>query len=72
MQTIVTTSAKEARRSRIAQFSGAARTLELSGIVITGIVRSVRKLESSQPTAWQITVRRTQSNDVKVRQGTGA
>ena len=57
METIVTTSVKEARRSRIAMFGGNERTLELAGSFVTGIVHSVCEIESSDPPAWRVKLR---------------
>jgi hypothetical protein len=56
MQTLETTDLKEARRSRIAQFSGRAATLSLGGASITGLVRSVQEDKTSNPPRWIITV----------------
>jgi hypothetical protein len=65
MQIVVTTSEKEARRSRLAQFSGRSRTLELAGSVVTGFVHSVVEIESSEPACWQVTVRPAMSGRTK-------
>jgi hypothetical protein len=56
MQTLETTDLKEARRSRIAQFSGRSATLTVGGASITGLVRSVQEDKTSNPTRWLITV----------------
>jgi hypothetical protein len=56
MMTLETTDLKEARRCRIAQFSGASRTLKVGETFITGIVRSVREDKSGTRRAWVITV----------------
>jgi hypothetical protein len=56
MQTLETTDLKEARRSRIAQFSGRSATLTVGGASITGLVRSVQEDKSSNPKRWLITV----------------
>jgi hypothetical protein len=59
METIIATSFEEARRSRLAQFGGKARMLELAGAVVTGTVHSVREVESSGPPAWRVILKRT-------------
>ena len=57
MDTIITTKFEEARRSRLALFGGKARTLEIAGACYTGIVHSVREIESSDPPAWRVTLK---------------
>jgi hypothetical protein len=61
MQTLETTDLKEARRSRIAQFSGRSATLTLGGASVTGVVRSVQEDKSSNPRRWIVTVIAKQS-----------
>jgi hypothetical protein len=56
MQKLETTDLKEARRSRIAQFSGRSATLTLGGASITGLVRAVQEDKSSETPRWIITV----------------
>lgn len=56
MQTLETTDLKEARRCRIAQFSGRDTTLILGGSSVTGTVRAVKEDKSSNPPRWLITV----------------
>ncbi|MBB5046013.1 hypothetical protein HNR60_000755 [Rhodopseudomonas rhenobacensis] len=56
MQTVETTDLKEARRSRIAQFSGRSATLSLGGKTVTGLVRAVREDKASAVPRWLITI----------------
>ncbi|NVN85438.1 MAG: hypothetical protein HXX15_05035 [Rhodopseudomonas sp.] len=56
MQRLETTDLKEARRSRIAQFSGRSATLKLGGSMVTGMVRSVQEDKSSETPRWIVTV----------------
>ncbi|ABD90222.1 hypothetical protein [Rhodopseudomonas palustris] len=56
MLTLETTDLKEARRSRIAQFSGRSATLSLGGKSVTGLVRAVREDKSSAVPRWLITI----------------
>ncbi|MGP9813961.1 hypothetical protein ACTZWT_20815 [Rhodopseudomonas sp. NSM] len=56
MQTLETTDVKEARRSRIAQFSGRAATLKVGGLCITGVVRAVKEDTSGETPRWIVTV----------------
>jgi hypothetical protein len=56
MLTLETTDLKDARRCRIAQFSGTSRTLKVGETFVTGIVRSVREDKSGTRRAWIITV----------------
>ena len=60
MQTLETTDLKEARRSRIAQFSGRSATLTLGGASVTGVVRAVRRTNQQNP-RWIVTVIAKQS-----------
>ncbi|RJF74204.1 hypothetical protein D4Q52_12985 [Rhodopseudomonas palustris] len=55
-QTLETTDVKEARRSRIAQFSGRAATIKIGGSSITGIVRAVKEDKSGNAPRWLVTV----------------
>jgi hypothetical protein len=61
MQTLETKDPTEARRCRIAQFSGASRTLKVGEASITGFVRSVREDKSGTPPTWIITVLRREA-----------
>jgi hypothetical protein len=56
LQTLETTDVKEARRSRIAQFSGRAATLKVGGSSITGIVRAVKEDTTGETPRWIVTV----------------
>lgn len=56
MQTLETTDLKEARRSRIAQFSGRSANLVVGGTAITGLVKAVREDKSSATPRWLITI----------------
>lgn len=56
MQTLETTDVKEARRSRIAQFSGRAATLNVGGASVTGIVRAVKEDKTGDKPRWLVTV----------------
>lgn len=56
LQTLETTDLKEARRSRIAQFSGRAATLKLGGSSVTGVVRAVKEDKTGDITRWIVTV----------------
>jgi len=56
MQTFETTDAKVARRCRYDQHRGRKTTLTLEGSLVTGLVRSVMEVKSSNPTRWIITV----------------
>lgn len=56
LQTHETTDLKEARRSRIAQFSGRAATLKLGGASVTGVVRAVREDKTGENPRWIVTV----------------
>ena len=55
-QTLETTDVKEARRSRIAQFSGRAATIKIGGSSITGLVRAVKEDKSGETPRWLVTV----------------
>jgi hypothetical protein len=56
MQTFETIDAKVARRCRYDQHRGQETTLTLEGSLVTGLVRSVMEVKSSDPTRWIITV----------------
>jgi len=56
MQTFETIDAKVARRCRYDQHRGQKTTLTLEGSLVTGLVRSVMEVKSSDPTRWIITV----------------
>ena len=56
MQTFETIDAKVARRCRYDQHRGQKTTLTLEGSLVTGLVRSVMEVKSSNPTRWTVTV----------------
>jgi hypothetical protein len=56
MQSFEITDPIEARRSRFAQFRGQKATVMLNGLPITGMVRSVKEHQSSNPIRWTVTV----------------
>jgi hypothetical protein len=57
MKTFETTNAKVARRCRYDQHRGQRTTLTVSGSLVTGLVRSVMEVKSSNnPTRWIVTV----------------
>lgn len=56
MQSFEITDPTEARRSRFAQFSGQKATVMLNGLPVTGMVRSVKEHQSSNPIRWTVTV----------------
>jgi hypothetical protein len=56
MRTIETTNPIEARRARYAQYRGQKVKLTLTGLTVTGLVRSVMKVPSSSPVRWIVTV----------------
>jgi hypothetical protein len=56
MQTIEITDPVEARRGRYAQYRGEKATVILNGLPVTGMVRSVMEVKSSNPTRWTVTV----------------
>jgi hypothetical protein len=56
MQTLETTDLKEARRCRIAQFSGRHATVTLGGASVTGLVRAVKEDKSRDPPRWFVTL----------------
>jgi len=56
MQTFQTTDLKVVTRCRYAQYRGLKATLRVKGMVITGLVRSLREDKSSNPVRWIITL----------------
>jgi hypothetical protein len=56
MQTIEITDPIEAQRGRRAQYRGQKATVILNGLRVTGMVRSVMEVPSSNPTRWIISV----------------
>jgi hypothetical protein len=56
MQTFETIDAKVARRCRFAQHRRRKATLTVGGSLVTGLVRSVMEIQSSNPKRWLITV----------------
>ena len=56
MQTIEITDPIEARRCRYAQYRGEKTTLALNGLPVTGLVRSIKEVESSKPVRWIVSV----------------
>jgi hypothetical protein len=56
MHTIEITNAIEARRCRYAQYRGQKATVMLNGLRVTGMVRSVMEIKSSDPTRWIVSV----------------
>jgi hypothetical protein len=56
MLTFETTDSKVARRCRYDQHRGQKTTLTLEGSLVTGLVRSVMEVKSSDPTRWIVTV----------------
>jgi hypothetical protein len=56
MQNIEITDPIEARRCRYAQYRGEKATLMLNGLPVTGMVRSVMEVVSSNPTRWIVSV----------------
>jgi hypothetical protein len=56
MQTIEITDPVEARRGRYAQYRGEKVTLMLNGLPVSGMVRSVMEVKSSNPTRWIVRV----------------
>jgi hypothetical protein len=56
MHTFETTDAKVARRCRYDQHRGQKTTVTVEGSLVTGLVRSVMEVKSSNPTHWIVTV----------------
>jgi hypothetical protein len=62
MTTFETTDPKLARRCRYAQHRGNRATLTVKGSAVTGLIRSVMEVRSSNPLRWIITVVANQGN----------
>jgi hypothetical protein len=56
MPTFETTDSKVARRCRYDQHRGQKTTVTVEGSPVTGLVRSVMEVKSSDPTRWIVTV----------------
>jgi len=56
MQTFETIDSKVARRCRYHQHRGKKTTVTVEGLPVTGLVRSVMEVQSSNPRRWLITV----------------
>jgi len=56
MQTFDTTDAKVARRCRYDQHRGQKTTVTVEGSRVTGLVHSVKEVQSSNPRRWIVTV----------------
>jgi len=56
MQTFDTTDAKVARRCRYHQHRGQKATVTVEGSRVTGLVHSVKEVQSSNPRRWIVTV----------------
>jgi hypothetical protein len=56
MQTFQTTDAKVVTRCRYAQIRGLRTTLRVKGMLVTGLVHSLREDRPSQPVRWIITL----------------
>jgi hypothetical protein len=56
MQPVEITDPKEARRCRFAQYRGQKATVMLNGLPVTGMVRSVMEVASSNPARWIVSV----------------
>jgi hypothetical protein len=56
MQTVEITDLIEARRCRRAQFRGEKATVMLNGLPVTGMVRPVMEVKSSNPMRWIVSV----------------
>jgi hypothetical protein len=56
MHTFETTDSKVARRYRYDQHRGQKTTVTVEGSPVTGLVRSVMEVKSSNPTRWIVTV----------------
>ena len=56
MQTIETSEQVEVRRCRYAQFRGVPATLQLGGITVRGMVRSVMELKTGPTPRWAVTI----------------
>jgi hypothetical protein len=56
MQRIDITDPIEAQRCRFAQYRGQKATVMLNGLPVTGMIRSVMEVKSSNPMRWTVTV----------------
>jgi len=56
MRTIEITDPMEARRCRYAQYRGEKATVMLNGLPVTGMVRSVMEVKSSNLLRWTVKV----------------
>jgi hypothetical protein len=56
MQTFDTTDPKVARRCRYDQHRRQKTTVTVEGSLVTGLVRSVMEVKSSNPTRWIVTL----------------
>ena len=56
LQSFRTTDLKVVSRCRYAQYRGLPTTLRAKGMLVTGLVRSLREDKSSNPVGWVITV----------------
>jgi hypothetical protein len=56
MKTFETIDSKVAKRCRYDQHRGRKTTLTIEGLLVTGLVRSVMEVKSSNPTRWIVTV----------------
>jgi hypothetical protein len=56
VQTFETAEPAEARRCRFAQFRGIPATLQVGGVTIRGLVRSVMEIKASPTPRWAVTV----------------
>lgn len=54
MQTVEVTNARDAKRAKLAQYTGADRTLVLGQVPVTGVVVSVREVSAGR---WSVTVK---------------
>jgi hypothetical protein len=56
MQKVETADRNEARRCRIAQFSGRSRTLVIDGAVVFGLVESVQEIQTLTQPKWVVKI----------------
>jgi hypothetical protein len=56
MQTFETSDAKVARRCRYHQHRGKQTTMTVEGSLVTGLVRAVMEVQSSNPRRWIVTI----------------
>jgi hypothetical protein len=61
MQTFETTDPKVARRCRYDQHRRQKTTVEAEGLLVTGLVLSVKEVNSSSPKRWIVTIARKPS-----------